>query len=84
MRLRILIGVHVILGALADEDGGSNRFILNLLAVGALVFGDGQQQRRTIGQFDGLLHRAFAESALAHNVAALGIFNRGGSDSAAP
>ena len=70
-----------VLGVAADSSSssigwptitlGSHRFILNLLAVRALELGHGQQQRRAVRQFDRLLHRALAEGALAHHVAAL-------------
>ncbi len=45
---------------------GRNGIILNLFAVGAFVLGHGQQQRCAVGQVDGLLHRTFAEGALAN------------------
>ena len=44
--------------------------ILNRLAVGRIIFGNGQDQRRTVRQLDYFLYRTIAKRLIADNVAA--------------
>ena len=67
-----------IVGGLFDGDVGGDGIVLNLLAAGALVLGNGEQEGRAAGQIDGLLDRTLAEGALADHIAALEVFNGGG------
>ena len=83
VRLRIVF-VDVIILALSDENIGSDRFILDLLAVRTFVFGNGEQESGTVRKFDGLLNRALTEGAFTNNIAALRALNRVGGQLSSP
>src|SRR6185437_368607 len=71
LRKGFVVDVGLLVEAGGDGDVGRDAFILQLLAGGRLVLGDGEDEGAAVRQFEGLLLAAFAEGLLADNVAAL-------------
>src|ERR1700733_460950 len=76
--------IVIILLAGGDHDIRRYRLVLNLLAQGRSILGDGKDQRSAIGKFHGLLHGAFTEGSVSHHVASLVIENRRGNNLSRP
>src|SRR5208337_4595991 len=59
---------------------GRDTFLKNGFAIGVVIIGDGEEQRRAVIQGDEFLFRGETKGAVAHQIAALGIGERGGKD----
>src|SRR6185503_4097346 len=70
-----IVFIDVIVLVLTDEDVRCDRFILDLLAVRALVFRNSEEEGCAIRKFDGLLDGTFAEGAFADYIATLCAFD---------
>src|ERR1700749_1257821 len=67
VRLAFSVLIIVVLRG-GDDDVRGDRFVLNLLAQGSRVLRHREDQGSAVGQLHGLLYRAFAEGAIAHDV----------------
>ena len=61
----------------ADDHGGGYSLVFYLFAFRGLVLGNSEEEDRAVRQVEGLLHCAFAEGALAEDIAALEVADGG-------
>jgi hypothetical protein len=52
----VIIGQHRVLVGVRHQDVGRNRRVLNGLAAGRVVLGNGKNERGAVGNLDQLLH----------------------------